>query len=145
MRSISLLLLCLLWSLVEVQSQTAPYITFMGNTLTNHSFIHLQQVGEDNSGIESNSVQCHYGLGSGLQSYHGNWFAPGSDTQLPFPSELGDIYQIRQAEVVHLHRRNNADGPSGIYRCVIGNATNSSLGESVYVGLYFTRRSTTGI
>ena len=130
---------------MEVQSQTAPYITFMGTTLPNHSYVHLEQVGEDNSGIDSNSVQCHYGLGSGVQSYHGDWLAPGGDTQLPFPNELGDIYQIRQAEVVHLHRRNNADGPSGIYRCVIGNATNSSLGESVYVGIYKARYETRGI
>ena len=36
-------LLFLLWSLVEVHSQTppAPYLTFMGETLPDHSYVDL--------------------------------------------------------------------------------------------------------
>ena len=42
-------LLCLqLWSLVEVHSQTEfPYVSFMGETLPNHSYVDLTLVGED--------------------------------------------------------------------------------------------------
>ena len=138
-------LLCLLWSLVEVQSQTAPYVTFLGNTLSNHSYVDLSQVGDDRTGDDSDTVQCHTDLNTCCRSavgpHRGDWFAPGSDTRLPFLGEPGDIYEDRQEMVVHMRRRNNADGPSGIYRCVI--ATNAvhddsdeSVGETVYVGLY---------
>ena len=142
-------LLCLLWSLVEVQSQTEyPYITFRGNTLSNHSYVDLSQVGDDRSGRDNNTVQCHTDLSTCCtphQGLHrGHWFAPGSDTRLPFPGEANNctcMYENREDQVVHIGRRNNANGPSGIYRCVI--ATNAvrddsdeSVGETVYVGIY---------
>ena len=52
-----------------------------------------------------------------------------------------DIYEDRQDLVVHIRRRNNPTGPSGIYRCVIPtnavhNDIDPSVGETVYVGLY---------
>ena len=55
-------LLCLLWSLVEVQSQTVPYVTFLGNPLANHSYVNLSQVGNDRTGNDSDTVQCHTDL-----------------------------------------------------------------------------------
>ena len=49
-------LLCLLWSLVEVQSQIEyPYITFKGTTLSNHSYVDLGRVWDNRS---SNTLQC---------------------------------------------------------------------------------------
>ena len=41
-------LLFLLWSLVEVHSQIppAPYLTFMGETLPDHSYVDLSALGE---------------------------------------------------------------------------------------------------
>ena len=145
MRFSPLLLLCLLWSLVEVHSQTAPNVSFMGETLPNHAYVDLSLVGDDDSG--SNSVRCHTDLQScctGFQGIRrGDWNAPGSDMRLPFSNEPGDIYQHRGDQRVDLRRRNNADMPSGIYRCHI--ATNDvhddndiSVRESVYVGLYAT-------
>ena len=137
------MVLCLLWSLVEVQSQTEyPYISFMGNPLPNHSYVDLSQVGKYRTGSDNNTVQCHTDLTTCCRMeqgiHHGDWFAPGSDTRLPF---TGNIYEDRRYKVVHLLRRNNANGPSGIYFCVI--ATNAvhddndgSVGETVYVGLY---------
>ena len=44
-----MLVLLLLWSLVEVHSQTAPYVSFMGENLPNHSYVDLTLVGTDNS------------------------------------------------------------------------------------------------
>ena len=138
-------LLCLLWSLVEVLSLTVPYITFRGNPLSNHSYVNLSQVGDDRLGDFTNTVQCHTDLVTccrhSVGIHRGDWFAPGNNTRLPWHSEVGDIYEDRQDKVVHIRRRNNATGPSGIYRCVI--ATNAvrddsdqSVGEIVYVGLY---------
>ena len=135
---------CLLWSLVEVRSQRVPNVTFMGETLLNHAYVNLSLVGNDGSG--SDSVQCHTDLNTCCtmsQGIHrGDWFAPNSDTRLPFSNKPGDIYEVRGAQRVDLRRRNNADMPSGIYRCFI--ATNAvhddvdivSVRESVYVGVY---------
>ena len=52
----NLLLFSVLWSLVEVNSQTFPYVTFMSQTLANHSYVDLSLVGDEVS--DSNSVQC---------------------------------------------------------------------------------------
>ena len=152
MRSISLLLLCLLWSLVEVQSVTKyPYISFRGTILPNHSYVDLSLVGNDRKGSDTNTIQCHTDLTTCCrvqQGVHrGDWFAPGNDTRLTFFSEGGDIFEDRQAQVVHLRRRNNAAGPSGIYRCVVAtnavrNDSDGYIGETVYVGLYTCRGGT---
>ena len=139
-------LVCLLWSLVEVQSQTVPNVTFLGNHLPNHSYVDLSQVGEDRSGSDSDTVQCHTDLDTCCRMHdglhRGDWFPPGSDTRLPFTGGEGDIYEERRSLVVHLQRRNNPTGPSGIYRCVIATSavhddSDQSVGETVYVGLYY--------
>ena len=139
-------LLCLLWSLVEIQSQTVPYVTFLGNPLANHSYVDLSQVGDDRIGPYNNTVQCHTDLYTCCRSsqglHRGDWFAPGSEMRLPFRGEPGDIYEDRRDMVVHLRRRNNPTGPTGIYHCVIAtnavhNDSDQSVGETVYVGLYY--------
>ena len=53
-----LLLLSLLWSLVEVHSQSEyPYVSFMGQNLTRHSYVDLTLVGTDDSD-PGNTVRC---------------------------------------------------------------------------------------
>ena len=74
------MLLCLLWSLVEVHSQTQyPYVSFMGLNLPNHAYVDLSLVGNDDS--DSDSVQCHTDLSTcctGAQGEHrGDWIPPG--------------------------------------------------------------------
>ena len=55
------LLLSLLLFLVEVHSQqTFPYVSFMGQTLANHSYVNLSLVGTSGS----DSVQCMFGAQS---------------------------------------------------------------------------------
>ena len=144
----SQVLLCLLWSLVEVHSQTEyPYISFMGETLPNHTYVNLSLVG--NSG--SDSVQCHTDLetccsyqqdnGTNRVHHRGNWHRPGSDMRLPYVYESGDIYEEHRYRQTELHRRNNAISPTGIYRCFIPtNAVHDDNSQSVkaivYLGLY---------
>ena len=145
MRSIPLLLLCLLWSLVEVQSQTKyPYLTFKGNNLPNHSYVDITQVGDDQYGDDSNTVQCHTDLmtccSDGLELPPGDWFTP-SNTQLT-NSRSSDMFQDRNSRVVHLRRWPwEVTGPTGIYHCFIAtnavhNDSDGSVGEILYVGLY---------
>ena len=143
MRGTSLLLLCFLWSLVEVHSQTEyPYVSFMGEALPNHSYVDLSLVGNDENGTDS--VQCHTDMESCCNAnygiHRGNWIPPDSEVRLPFVSESGDIVERREHKRVDL-RRNNADMPSGIYRCnipteAVHDDNKTSLGESVYMGLY---------
>ena len=150
MKSTPLLLLCLLSSLMEVHSnEDFPYVTFLGNTLSNNSYVNLSLVGNNQN---SDTVQCHTDLSTCCKKkqglHRGDWFAPDSDTRLPFPGENPvDFYVDRQPQVVHLHRKSDASGPSGIYRCVIATKavhddSDQSIGERVYVGLY---TSETGI
>ena len=137
MRIVSLL--SLLWSLVEVHCQTAPFILFNGTTVPNHGYVDLGQVGDDGS-TGADSVQCHTDLETcctGSQGSHrGDWFAPGGTTRLPFSGDPGDIYEQRVAQRVDLRRRNNANSPVGIYRCGIHTSADLSVRATVYVGLY---------
>ena len=135
MKAAASLLLCLLSSLVEVHSQTVPYVSFMGTNLPNHSYVDLTLVGRPEDG--GDSVQCHTDRDTCCSSAQGDdrgdWYFPNGN-RLPFN---GDIYEHRDAQRVDLRRRNNGD-TSGIYRCDIEtNAVNDDDGrETVYVGLY---------
>ena len=140
-----LLLVILLWSPVEVHSQTVPYLTFMGETLPNHSYVDLSLVGHYHDGL--NSLQCHTDLVTCCSrtqgAHHGDWYFPSGD-RLDFPGDPGDIYESRVAQRVDLRRRKNGD-TSGIYRCDIetnavhsDNSSDTTTTETVYVGLYDT-------
>ena len=138
-----LLLVCLLWSLVEVHSQTFPYVSFMGNTLPNNSYVDFSLVGTDGTDSDSNTVKCHTDLNTCCRSGHGlhrgDWHYPNG-TRLPIHSSRGVLYMQRRSQFVNLYR--NGNGPtSGIYHCTIAtnavhDGSNQSLRESVYVGLY---------
>ena len=138
----ALLLLSLLASLVEVHSQTEyPHVSFMGEILPNHTYVDLSLVGDDVNG----SVQCHTDLEtccSGRQGAHrGDWFSPDEERLPLFIAGNSNIGEQRERQRVDLRRRNNADVPSGIYRCDIPTNTvhddsDISVRESVHVGLY---------
>ena len=138
-------LLCLLSALVEVDSQTVPYVSFMGTNLNNHSYVNLTAVGA------SGSVQCHTDLITccssprpqvvGQGPDRGDWYFPNG-SRLRFNGDPGDIYEHRTAQRVELHRRNNGD-TSGIYRCDIetnavhsDDSSDTTTRETVYAGLY---------
>ena len=137
-------LLFLLWCLVEVHSQTFPYVSFNSQTLANHSYVDLGQVGSDDAS-GSDSVQCHTDLNTCCRntegSHRGDWYFPAG-TRLSF-SGGGDIFESRGVKRVDLRRRNNANSPVGIYRCDIPTAavhddTDKLVRDTVYVGLYTT-------
>ena len=89
-----LLLVILLWSPVEVHSQTVPYLTFMGETLPNHSYVDLSLVGHYDDGL--NSLQCHTDLVTCCSrtqgADRGDWYFPSED-RLQFSEDPGDIYE----------------------------------------------------
>ena len=136
MKAITPLLLCLLSALVEVHSQTAPYITFMGNKIPNHSYVDFNTVGAT---IGTNTVQCHTDLNTCCSMDQGpdrgDWYFPDGN-RLPF-SDLDNVYEGRRDRLVGLQYRGSG-GISGIYRCDIEtSAVNDNDGrETVYVGVY---------
>ena len=108
--------------MVEVQcQQTFPYVSFIGQTLVNHSYVDISVVGNDGSG--SDNVQCHTDLESccsEAQGIHcGDWYSPNG-ARLPFP----DGSDIVEACLIYLKDLNfiiytssTVMGPTGIYHC----------------------------
>ena len=110
-------------SLVEVHSQTFPYVSFMGQTLTNHSYVDLSLVGRPDitTGVGGDhSVECHTDLTSCCSRsnghHRGDWYFPNG-TRLPYPQSTG-LFEARDAQRVDL-RRNYNYSISGIYHCVV--------------------------
>ena len=129
---------------MEVNSQTALYVSFMGQTLANHSYVDLSLVGDDGSGRDS--VQCYTDLStcctSGQGVHRGDWWFPYG-TRLHFSMDGGNIFEARGDQRVDLRRRNSATSPVGIYRCdiptiAVHDDTDTSVRATVYVGLYNT-------
>ena len=132
------LLLCLLSALVEIHSQTVPYVSFMGTNLPNHSYVDLTRVGSAEDG--SDGVQCRTDLltccRTAQGSHRGDWYSP-NEVRLNCADSPGDIYEVRGAQRVDLRRRGN-NITSGVYRCTIAYSNWYSLFRQgvVYVGLY---------
>ena len=132
--------LSLLWSLVDSNSQTFPYVSFMGQILANHSYVDFSLVGPLSNG--SDSVQCNTDLTtccSGRQGIHrGDWYFPNG-TRLPYGPAA--IHESREKKRVDL-RHWSAPSPTGIYYCDIAtvavhdNETTQLTRERIYVGLY---------
>ena len=140
MLRVSVLCLGVLWSLVELVhcQQTFPYVSFMGQTLANHSYVDISQVGND-AGV---AVVCHTDLSTccrAAQGIHrGDWYFPDGD-RLPTP-DGSPIIESRQPQRVEL-RRNSGTEPTGLYRCdiptnAVHHDDNDNIRDTVYVGLY---------
>ena len=132
--TIVLFVVAVLWSLG--QSQTFPYVSFMNQTLANHSYVDLSLVGTSGS----DSVQCHTDLSTCCSnqqgSHRGDWYFPNGD-RLPFSSNVEVTFEVRTAQRVDL-RRKTGTSPTGIYRCntETNAAHDNSQRNTVYVGLY---------
>ena len=146
-------LLFLLWSLVEIHSQTppAPYLTFMGETLPDHSYVDLSALGDIAN--EDDYVVCHTDLTSccgGSVPDRGFWYLPNGD-ELPGAGGSGaatnPIVLMRGPQVVRLIRGTGPGDASGLYRCIIETVADNDpgspspdngIGETLYVGVYST-------
>ena len=111
--SLCLFLIC---SLVSLSHSRYPYISYDGETLTNHSLLRFDQG-------HSIRMRCHTDLSSCCNETYGAW-------KTPLNSSYSD--QIHGDMFVDL---NGVIDTSGIYECIIPTFSNRQ-GESVYVGLY---------
>ena len=107
MHSTAAFVLFLVWSLVEVHSQSFPHIWFMGETLPNHTYVDLTLVGN----LAGEGIQCRTDLSTCCSNSEGehraNWSFPDG-TRLPFPGS-GDVYFSRQTQLVELRRTNDGN------------------------------------
>ena len=138
------MLFFLLCTVVEIHSQTAPYLTHKENTLSNHSYVDLDLVGGAGSGSE---VVCHTDLptccgGDGFDD-RGHWYFPNGTQLLGALLNQGAslVERRRYTQQVDLQRRNGSGQiPSGIYRCDIQTNATKVDGddgrETVYIGEY---------
>ena len=132
---------CLFLSLVEVHPLTEyPYVSFMGQNLTNHSYVDLTLVGTDTSD-PGNTVRCHTDLPkrcTNVQNNHrGVWYFPNG-TRLQFIASGHALYENRIAQRVDILQRNSpSSSPSGIYHCNITDGNHlRAVNHVVYLGLY---------
>ena len=131
---------CVLWSLVEVHSQTEyPYVSFMGQTLTNHSYVNLTLRNMSKDLL----VKCHTDLMTCCNSaniHQGDWYFPNGE-RVKLKEDGVNIYKKRGNKQVSILQKNDAIIPSGIFRCDVptSNTENDSLvikNDTLYVGLY---------
>ena len=130
--------------MVEVHSQTVPYLTFMGEILPNNSYVDLSLVGQGGNATHDSGreIVCHTDLAtccSGSDG-HGDWFLPHNNPAVYRPDR--SIVMKKLHKRVRLERVPGTSGPipSGIYQCSIETVAVSGEGgtgrERVYVGLY---------
>ena len=116
-----------------VHCQTAPYVSFLGTNLPNHSYVDMGLVGRNDDG--SDSVQCHTDLDTCCNNQagpdRGDWYFPDM-SRLPFHR---GIFERRGIQRVDLRGHG---GASGIYHCDIETVAvhDASGRERIYVGLY---------
>ena len=88
-----------------MHSYAIPYVTFMGETLPNNSYVNFSRVGDHNS--DGEGVQCYTDLTTCCSRHQGNdsgnWYAPGSTTGLPFSGHLKTTFQRRESQKVTLY------------------------------------------
>ena len=149
MRVIAPLLLCLLSALVEVHSQTVPYLTIKGNNIPNHSYVDFNRVGPKLQDKKRNTLalHCNTDLSTCCTSAQGpdrgDWYFPNG-SRLEFfdyitPRVVCEGRGSQQVFVYRIPTVSDISGISGIYRCDIETiAVNNNSGNvSLFVGLYF--------
>ena len=138
-----LLLMLFCWSVGEVYCQhTFPRLSFMGQTLANHAYVDLSQVGRPDADDGGEGVQCITDLTTCCRrtdgQHRGDWYFPNG-TRLPFPAPNANTFEARVSQGVDLRRSRQVDSPTaGIYRCDIptGAVHDYPDRDTVYVGLY---------
>ena len=140
LKIVFVVVVAVLWSLG--QSRIFPYVSFMGQTLANHSYVDLSLVGRNDSG--SDNVQCLTDLitccSRAQGSHRGDWYIPNGD-RLLFSGSSATIFESRVHQRVDLRRYSDSSPQTGIYRCdiptnAVHSSTDNSVRDTVYVGLY---------
>ena len=100
----------------------------------NNSNVAIGDIGvEDNSLLcLTDSTQCCRGSDNPNGAL-GEWYFPGGSPVPDGTDTSRDIFRNRGASVVRLNRRNNAQSPTGVYRCEIPDASRTT--QNIFVGV----------
>ena len=117
-----------------------PHVSFMGQTLANHSYVDLSQVGISTAD-PGNTVRCCTDLCTCCSNEQGDdrggWFLPNGGSLSTSFYDYGMRYGDGRVDVYRQHH----SMPQGIYRCDIEtkafHGDQITAGESVFAGLYF--------
>ena len=108
-----------------------------GNSYVNNSVLSLTDVGEGDNALlclTGNAQCCRPPDTNGI--FLGKWYFPDG-TLVPDGQDASrSIFRNRGPSVVRLNRRNNAQSPTGVYRCEIPDASGTT--QTLYIGVYTT-------
>ena len=139
MRAITPLLLCLLSTVVDVDSQIAPYLTITGNNIPNNSYVHLNTVDLKVENQQLNTLNCHTDLNTCCSIAQGpdrgDWYFPNGN-RLPFNNYKDPPILLEgrcfELVVMYYESKNGTFAISGVYRCDIETiAVNNNTGTSL--------------
>ena len=125
------------------QTQPVPYLTFNGFNLSNHSYIALEDVGDDDT---DRGVECHTDLTTCCTSMNGEaagyWFHPDG-SRPPFTPyiHVSDMYMRRGTQKVFLYRYFNQKNILGIFQCNVP-TSHTKMGIIIYAGIYNKNKGT---
>ena len=101
------------------------YIQFMGVNLSNNSDIAITDIGEGESSVLciTDKSNCCRSTDGGAAA--GHWYFPnnGSTVGIEGNGHGGSFYRDRLKRKVRLHRRHDAMMPTGLFCCVVPDAS----------------------
>ena len=125
-------LVSLLWSFANANVGTFPYITFVGQTLPNNSYISFSRL-ESGGFNNGNGIICHTDAIFCCSSTLAKWISPnGSDVE-----QDGVLESIKLNKRVKLQQGTvSGNIPTGVYQCNI--TISGGTTGTANVGLYDT-------
>ena len=104
-----------------------------GRFLSNNSIILLGDIGEGSSGLYCLTKNAECCL-TEAESMHSHWeFPNGSDVA---EDTIAGVYFTRGFSSIHLNRKSSAVGPTGVYKCLLPDATSMPELKTLYIGVY---------
>ena len=106
-----------------------------GMFYTNNSIVAFGGVAEGDNALLclTNSSQCCRAPDNPNGGGLGEWYFPDGTLVLDGLDTSRSIYRNRGASVVRLNRRNNAQSPTGVYRCEIPDASGTT--QNIFVAV----------
>ena len=104
------------------------YLFLNDAIITNYSKISNNAIGEGND----EALLCFTDLHQFLPDANevGQWYYP-SGSAVEMNETISNIYTSRSQGVVHLHRKNGTNMPTGVFHCKI--LDSNSMNQSIYV------------
>ena len=103
----------------------------LGHLYDNNSIVNIEEIGEGSSALLclTDNIQCCWPPWRKWS----HWYFPNG-SYVGHYGAFDSLYRNRGPSVVHLHRRNNATMPNGVFHCTIPDI--NGIYQNIYVGIY---------